>query len=289
MSTTKTKKTTKTKGTETSPEPIAIAIAERRNVTVWLLGVTPMICNKQSIKTKRTLILPSYFTRGKADRASTLKHDPLMEYRESIYRDDREDAPTLIQIKGGAVKSATCDSAVDVEGMQAAPVRRAVSVPSWYLNVYGVPQMFITDVRQSGPARTPDMRTRAIIPNWAIEVQFSFAYPMVNQTQVLNLCANGGMLRGLGDGRVEKGALDFGQYEVTNVNDPRIQQLIKKGGRAAQVAAMGRPGYFDVETKELYEWFEEALKEKGKTEQATLIAGNGHMEDEEALEQASLV
>jgi hypothetical protein len=282
-----TKQPSKKDKTEKAAAPITITLAEKKLVTIWLLGITPLILNKQSEKTKRTLLFPNYFEKGRADKKLSLKHDPLKEYRDSIYRDERPNAPTLIQIKGGAVKAATCDSAVDVPNMQAAPVRRAVSVPEWYVNVYGVPCLFMTDVRQSGPAKTPDIRTRAAIKDWAIEVTFQFCYPMVNEKQLLNLCANGGVLRGVGDGRPEKGALNFGQYEVVNGSDPRVKAIVKKGGYAAQVAAMNTPNYFDVESRELYEWFVTALEEYGNKSQSISSNGDGHSEDAE--EEAALV
>lgn len=278
-----TKKSTKNTGKNEIQEVVNIALWQQRRISIWLYGITPLICNRQSEKAKRELLLPRG-TKTKAERESTLKHNPLLEYQQSIYRDPRTDAPTLILLPGGAVKSATCDSAVDTPGAIAAQFRRLVSVPDYYVPVYGIPKLFMTSVRQSGPSKTPDIRTRALLEQWAIPVTFRFTYPIVNEKQLLTLCANGGLTRGLGDGRVEKGALDFGQYEIVDERDKRIQTLLKHGGRNAQLAAMDTPAFFDMETKDLYHWFYDELKTRGKEELlGDVIEQNGDLSTEEEI------
>lgn len=257
----KTKKQESAVSAATTSE-IAIKRFERGRIQVALLGLTPFVCNRQSEKTKRELVLPAI--KQKAGARTTLKHEPYEEFQASPYKDDNPDGPTLIQMKGGAFKSAACDSAVDTSDVKAAQVRRLVSVPEFYVSIYGIPQLWMTDVRQAGISRTPDIRTRAIIPQWCAIVTYTFVMPMVNEAKLLHLIENGGMTRGVGDGRTEKGALDFGQYTVVNRDDAQVKAIMLSGGRLAQIEAMENPRFYDAETADLYSWFYEELDRRKK-------------------------
>ena len=225
-------------------------------IKVLLLGLTPFVCNRQSEKTKRELLFPAQKTKS-GFRELTLKHDPLQEYQASPYVNDIEGSPTYILMKGGAFKSAACDSAVDTAELKAAQMRRLVSVPDFYVPLFGIPKIWMTDVRQAGMNRTPDIRTRVIIPEWCAVVEFTYVMPLNNETKLLHLIANGGITRGVGDGRTEKGALDFGQFTIVPLNDPVATAIMTTGGREAQEAAINHPAPFDKETKELLTWFSE--------------------------------
>jgi len=262
-------------------EQVVIVPWQQRSATFMLVGVTPFICNCQSEKTRRTLLLPSP-RKTEAEKTAKLKHDPLAEYQASSYRSDNPKAPTVIVMKGGAFKSAACDSSVDTEGAIASRMRRLISVPDYYVNIYGIPQLWMTDVRQAGISRTPDIRTRAIIPRWAARVTFTYAHPLITDKEVAALIVNGGMTRGVGDGRVEKGALDFGKFEPTSEKDPRVLSILKEGGYAAQLQALNDPTFYDRESEKLFAWFQDEVVRRGKEGQ--LISQNGDMPNVELEE-----
>lgn len=253
----------KGKATQTGPEEIIIERWERVTSTFYLLGITPFVCNRQSEKAKRDLLFPKG-PKTRAEKQGSMKHNPLQEYRDSPYRTYDPKAPTAILMLGGAFKSAVCDSAVDTPGLQAAQMRRLISVPDYYVSIYGVPELWMTGVIQAGISRTPDIRTRAIIPNWAAIVRFTFSDPLVNQKQLTTLVYNGGLTRGVGDGRVEKGALDFGQFEPVQADDKRFRKILETGGYAAQAQALEAPEFYDEETASLYTWFQEEVVRRGK-------------------------
>lgn len=259
--TTKQQNAQKEQETQVMIEPFA-----QRRIQVCLLGTTPFVCHRQSEKTKRELLFPSR-KRNKQAMERTLKHDPIQEYRDSPYLDGNTEGPTLILMKGGAFKSAACDSAVDTEDIKAAQVRRLVSVPDYYVSIYGKPKIWITDVRSAGINRTPDIRTRAILPEWCALVTFTYVVPHLNEKTLLYLIANGGITRGVGDGRTEKGALDFGQYTIVRPDDPTLTMVMKSGGRAVQEKALEDPECYDRETKDLLSWFqdERARRENNQT------------------------
>jgi hypothetical protein len=277
MSRQKEKPTTDPKPTGEAQHDIVIRPFQQTRITVALLGVTPLVCNRQSEKTKRELLLPAVKVKGAA-RERVLKHDPLSEFRASIYRDPNPEGPTLILMKGGAFKSAACDSAVDTAELKAAQVRRLVSVPDYYVSIYGVPKIWMTDVRQAGLNRTPDIRTRAILPEWCALVTYTYIRPQLNETKLLHLIANGGMTRGIGDGRTEKGALDFGKYTVVSLDDAAIRVIRESGGRAAQLQAMEHPMCYDQETEDLLAWY---TTERASREAAGIVVPTAQDEEEE--------
>jgi hypothetical protein len=258
-----TKKSSATKPPAGTSEEAAIVVKQfkQARIQVPILGLTPFVCNRQSEKVWRELLFPAP-KENAATRALKLKHDPYQEFQDSPYLDQSEHSPTLILTKGAAFKSAVCDSAIDSPDVKAAQVRRLVCVPDFYVSLYGLPKMWMTDVRQAGMSRTPDIRTRAILPEWCALVTFTFVTPQVNERKLLHLITNGGMTRGVGDGRTEKGALDFGQFRPVNANDPIFQSIMTTGGREAQKAAMAAADPYDKETGELFQWFQGELAQR---------------------------
>ena len=87
-------------------------------------------------------------------------------------------------------------------------------------------------------ARTPDIRTRAVMTEWACVISVSYVKPKLNQTSVVNLIAAGGITCGIGDWRQEKGSGSHGQFRIVGPNDKDFLRILKNGGRAAQQQAL---------------------------------------------------
>ena len=126
--------------------------------------------------------------------------------------------------------------------------------------IYGIPKLFMTPVRNSGMNRAPDIRTRAIIAEWAAFVPIRYTTPMLNFRTVSTLFQAAGVICGVGDWRPEKGSGNFGTFEVVDQDDPEFLRIVKEGGRKAQEAAMKRADPYDAETEELLTWFEDEAK-----------------------------
>lgn len=131
------------------------------------------------------------------------------------------------------------------------------------VSLYGIPQLWMAVVRSADMAKTPDVRTRAIIPEWASQVTLKYVTPNLNRQSVGNLFASSGVFIGVGDGRPEKGALSFGRFEIVAEDDERYQRIIREGGREAQDAAFDNPTCFDTETEELLEWWNTEVRRRG--------------------------
>lgn len=229
----------------------------RERMTVRLVGVTPIILYRMSEKAKRELLLPRAAT-NRAARAQTLKHDPLAEFRESPYKLP-PGSPTLLCHLATAFKSSMRNCAVDMPGASKAQLGRMLYVEGERVPIYGVPRLHMAITKQAGIAKTPDVRTRCIVPEWAAELSVVFMRPHLTLDNVANLIAGAGLMQGVGDWRPEKGSGTFGQYRLVNWEDKAdrgaYEAIVKRGGYDAQQAAMDSPEAYDDEAREMLAWF----------------------------------
>lgn len=233
------------------------------SMSVWLRGRTPLICNRLAAKARRELLLP----KGKkttADKQQSLKHNPLAEYRDSMSTRSG-DGPTRIVIPSPAVKGAMATAALETRGTNKTQIGRLVWVQGYSCDVYGIPEMFMAPVRSADMNKTPDIRTRAMLQEWCVPVTIQFVKPQMSEKAILQLLSNGGIIVGVGDFRQEKGKGNFGQFEV--VTEADCKAIIAKGGLKQQDAAIKNPQCVDSDTEELFSWFEQEVKTRGKSDQ----------------------
>lgn len=239
-------------------EAIYIEPIEREILDLCLVGLTPLVFNKQSEKARRDLLFPPNKT--KAERKTTMKHDPLAEYQNSVHR--LTEGPTLLAFPSSGFKKAMMTTALDIPGATKAGIARQVRVHSYMTPIYGIPKMYMTGVIQAGMSKAPDVRTRAIVEEWACTLQISYVRGLLNGTTLTNLVNGAGQLIGIGDYRQEKGAGDFGLFEVRGPKDKEFLRIVK-AGREEQTLAMKDPDFFDLETEELFSWFLGEKKRRG--------------------------
>lgn len=240
---------------------IYIEPVRTNSVTLALVGTSPLICNRMAAKARQVLLYPA----GRSNRAkheATLKHEPLEEYRATVHT--LPDGETLLAFIATAVKGAIMTAALDIPSTTKAQIGRLVYVNGDYVPVYGVPMMFMSVVRNSGMNRTPDIRTRAILPKWAAVCTITHTMPMITQTAVVNLLNAGGTIAGIGDWRPEKGKGAFGRFRVATIDDAEFQEIRRGGGREAQIAALEYPEMYDEDTASLWQWCGEEILRRGK-------------------------
>lgn len=246
--------------TDTS-KTITVQRIERKLVEVHVVGMSPVILNRMAEKAKHELLMPKF--KNRAQKSSTLKHNPREEFVGSAHRLD--DGATYLGIPATAFKCAMADAALDVPGdAKKAPLGRLTYVVGDYVGLFGLPFLYMAIVRMADFNKTPDVRTRVIIPRWAAKFTVNYASPMVTDKTVANLLHAAGMIRGIGDGRVEKGKLSFGQWRLCNSTDKEFKEIVKEGARNAQIKAMQAATPYDEETKELLQWFDGELANRSK-------------------------
>lgn len=256
-------------------ETITITEIRREHIYgIRIIGRTPLLYNAVSEKAMRELLWP----RGpltKAQKAGNIKHDPVQEYRDSVYR--LRGGPTLLGIPAAMMKHAIAFPATDLpDKLTRAKTDRLVWVDGEMVPVYGRPQLHMTIVRMANPARTPDIRTRAILPEWCAEFDVTYVDTadvpgrgLLNRRAVMQLIASAGMLSGIGDGRNQKGALNYGSFDLVVDGDRRAEaeyeRIKREGGRAAQEADLfaEQPYPYDYQTERLLNYYAERLNARG--------------------------
>lgn len=248
----------KTKSTNTVE--IHVEPLKRGSLTLRIIGTTPLIQNRMSAKVKQALLVGSR-KKTSAERLS-IKHSPFDEYRDAI--EQLRSGSTAVGLRVVAVKAAMCTAAVDTAGTTKAGSQRLLFMPGDFFELYGVPQIRMDVTRSADMNRTPDVRTRPIFERWGAEVEVHYVVPQLSAKSVTSLLMNAGMLCGVGDYRQEKGKGAFGSFRVIDARskDEEWSELVKHGGRKAQLAAIEDPEPFDRETEELLAFFQEEVNRR---------------------------
>lgn len=244
---------------KTTPTEVELLEIQQRSAVFLLVGTSPMIYNAVSEKAKRELLLPAG-RKNSAARAQTLKHDPIVEYRNSVYRQPGDDVPTRLVFPASGFKRALAKAALDIPGATQAAVGRLSWVTGDKVPIYGVPQLHMGVVRSADMNHTPDIRTRAILPRWCCAIRINYVHPQLSERNVVHLLAAAGVLCGIGDFRQEKGAGSYGQFRIADgPEDPELVEIMREGGRAAQDAALAEPEAYDEDTLSLFSWVTEEI------------------------------
>lgn len=241
---------------------IIIQTVDKGSLEFCILGTSPLIMNRMSQKVWFELLAP----KGKktaVEKSSSLKHDPIKEFRDSPYRMADPKAPTLLAILPTAFKRAMGTAALDTPGAKKAQIGRLVYVEGEQLPVYGVPKVFMAITRSADMNRTPDVRTRAILPEWACRLRITFTKPILREQSISNLLAAAGFQSGVGDWRQEKGSGSYGSFELVSADNADFKRIVATQGRKAQTEAMENPLAHNDETSEMLAWFNVEIKRRG--------------------------
>lgn len=245
----------KAKKTTTNEEAyVAIKRLERRQTSFYLIGTSPLVMNRMPKKAKEELLMPRR-SMNKAARASTLKHNPPDEFRDSIYRCRDKNAPTLVHVPSNAIKKAMAQAAIDMEGATKAEVGRLIKITDETVHLYGKPMLYMDVVRMAGFAKTPDVRTRAKFKEWCCKITVQMISSKIREQDVMNLLDAAGDIVGIGDGRTEKGTFNNGSWKLCPQDDKEWHAIARTQGRKCQEAAMAKPEAYDADSEELLSWF----------------------------------
>ena len=245
----------------TTTEEISVLEISEGTVTFCVIGNSPLIFNRMAEKAKRELLMPKG-RKSTADRAASLKHNPIEEYRNSVYRNVGDTARTRLKLPAPAFKGAMATAALDLPGTKKSEIGRLVWVQGEYVDVYGVPKLLMSVVRSADINKTPDIRTRAIVAEWACSVTIRFVKPKLQARAIGNLMAAAGITAGVGDFRQEKGKGSFGQFRLVDATDPDFLRIISEGGREAQDAGLDACEPYDWDSEELLDWFTKELAKR---------------------------
>jgi hypothetical protein len=225
-----------------------------REAHLCFVGTSPMIQHRFHQKAWQQLLLPPRTT-NRAERQRTLKHDPVAEFRGALYKNRDSARPSLFHIPSGSFAKAIAAAAIDLPGAKRAQIERLTRIADVNIDLFGVPNLFMSMVRNSDINRTPDVRTRPIFPQWAGKFTISFVREILTEKVICNLAGAAGHIVGIGDWRPQKGG-PFGCFRLCAHDDPEYNLIVAKQGRKAQQAAFDSPIFHDEDTAELMAWFE---------------------------------
>jgi hypothetical protein len=249
---------TATKKEETTEIPILEV--QTQTIEFYIRGTSPLLYNRVTEKAWRELLLPAP-KKNRGERASTLKHNPLEEFRASAYKSPT--GPTYLVIPKLNFKAAARNAALDIPGAFKTQIGRLTYVEDGYFPIYGMPYIHMGIVRMADTNRTPDVRTRAILPRWATKIALTIVRPRLTDRGLANLVGMSGVTNGIGDWRQEKGSGSYGQFRIVNADDEEWHAIVATGGRDAQVEAMRDPTAYNEETEELLAWYDVEVRRRG--------------------------
>lgn len=227
-----------------------------------IVGTSPMIMHRFSAKAQRELLMPSP-KKNRAEKETSLKHDPVAEFRDSIYMNRDPKTPAAIHIPANAFSAALANAALDVPGATKSQLMRLTTVADTHIDLFGCPKLFMAMTRSSDMGRTPDVRTRAIFPRWACKVTINYVASLLKERQIANLLATAGLIIGIGDWRSQKGG-SYGGFRLAGKDDAEFLDIVKNEGRRAQIRAIENPECFDADSEELMAWFEAEIAKREK-------------------------
>jgi hypothetical protein len=247
---------------------IAVVPISQGQVTFAVVGTMPLIFNRMAEKAKRELLLP----RGRkstAEKATSLKHDPIREYRDSVYRHKNDEAPTRLKVPAPAFKGVMTTAALRLPGAKKTEIGQLTWVMGEHVDLFGVPKLRMDVVRSADMNKTPDIRTRACVSRWACMVTVNFIQPNLTARTIANLMAGGGLVSGVGDFRQEKGKGSYGQFRLADPDDAELQEIMQSGARQQQDEALEHFLCYDEDTQELLDWYQEEIGNRGREAQTT--------------------
>lgn len=120
----------KTKTTDkTSDEGLVAAISEITisKVSFFIVRTSPLVLHAMSAKGAQDLLFP--YKKNATERATTLKHNPLQEFRDAAYTFlDSDATPTRLYMPAGAFHGALASVAIDMAGARKSQVARLTKV-----------------------------------------------------------------------------------------------------------------------------------------------------------------
>lgn len=245
---------------------IDVVRIEQGVLDFYILGKTPLVFNAMSEKAKRELLYPSG-RKTQAQKAQTVKHDPPNEFRNSTYRFGQHDGdqPTVLCFPTTAFKSAIASAALDTPStVSKAQMSRLTYVQGMLAPIWGRPFLWMSVVRSADAAKTPDIRTRAIVPQWASRITVQFSRPMLNENNISVLLQTAGLIGGIGDFRQQKGAGNYGLFDIVAPDDPRWLAIVENMGKDEQQDALDTPIPMDIETERLLQFWQEEYGRRGR-------------------------
>ena len=195
-----------------------------RFLTVEVIGDSPLIVHKWSIKAKREMLQKQMKQATKGKEAK----NPKMDFFESMYwlnempeeptEKDYEKALASGKARFGFPAIAFKACAIDAGYQQGAiskktTARGAFHIVDEFVEIKGIPRMREDMVQVGGMSKVADLRYRGEFPEWRATINIKYNATAISPEQILNLLNIGGFSNGVGEWRPSRDGL-FGRFHV---------------------------------------------------------------------------
>lgn len=191
-------------------QPIQIPGMKKAQLTITLVGDTPLIVNKWSEKAKQEMRNKQMKLASQAKAAK----DPEQCFRDSLYLID---GSTKENPKYGfpaiAFKSAAVDACSHIAGITKVEARGAFHIFQELVEIQGTPTMREDMVRVGTMSKVADLRYRGEFKQWKTTFTVQYNANVLSPEQIVNLFATAGFAIGVGEWRPEKNGM-YGMFSV---------------------------------------------------------------------------
>lgn len=196
----------------TTETPIQIPKIDVRQMTITLIGDSPLICHRWSEKAKKQMLDKQM---KKAKTAKEAK-DPDADFKASLYGlpDGGYGFPCV------AFKSAAVGACRFSDGIKMTEARGAFHVVGELAKIDGTPNMREDMVRVG--MGTADIRHRGEFKTWRVSLLISYNASVFSPEQIVNLLNLAGFGVGVGEWRPEKDG-SYGRFHVMTDADETVK------------------------------------------------------------------
>jgi len=182
-----------------------------RQVTIPIMGISPLIIHAWSEKSKRMI------SDKQAGKAKNKKHeirDPQDDYEQAkhISEDGWEGLPAAA-LKAAMIRGAKMVGMI-MKDTQAAFFVNADCEKTQLVRIHGDSRMR-TDMVRVGMGAA-DIRYRPEYPEWYMELNIDFNEGLISIDQLHQIVKAAGYGNGLGEMRPEKGKFNYGRFKLAN-------------------------------------------------------------------------
>jgi hypothetical protein len=197
-----------TNGTGAATVVAEIPRINRRQMTVTLIGDSPLISHKWSDKAKKEMLDKQM----KVAKTAKAAKDPERDYRESLYEhpDGGYGFPCV------AFKAAAVGACRFTDGLKMTEARGAFHVVGELAQLEGEPSMREDMVRVG--MGTADIRYRGEFKSWRTTLTIDYNADAIAPGQIINLLNLAGFGVGVGEWRPEKDG-SYGRFHVKEGNE----------------------------------------------------------------------
>lgn len=194
--------------TTTTSEAVKLVGLEVAEMTLHLVGTSPLIVHRWNEKAKKQMLDKQMKRAAPAKEAK----DPERDFRESLYvtEDGKGYGFPTIGFKAAAVRAGTyCD-------MKMVFLRGAFHVQGELARIEGSEPRMREDMVRVGMG-TADLRYRPEFTEWSSSLDITYNSRAISVEQLINLFEIAGFAVGVGEWRPEKDG-QFGRFRVTGVD-----------------------------------------------------------------------